>query len=131
MVVLASQYPERQGRPHNSRATSCERMHPNLGEQDGAVAVSFVMVDRCLGVSQSCYRLASGRVGTGVQPLQGENYTYSLVLGYVHSYSSITSSRVVTLIFLPPSSTTFPAWIAAEVQGEEVPASTWAFVDGS
>ena len=25
---------------------------PDLGEQDGAVAVSFVIVDRCLGVSR-------------------------------------------------------------------------------
>ena len=31
------------GGPHNSRATSCERMHPNLGGQDGAGAVSFVL----------------------------------------------------------------------------------------
>ena len=31
------------GEPHNSRATSCERMHPNLGGQDGVVAVSLVL----------------------------------------------------------------------------------------
>jgi len=30
------------------------------------------LVDRYLGVSRSMDRLASGRVGTGVQPLQGE-----------------------------------------------------------
>ena len=29
--------------PHNSRVTSCERMHPNLGGQDGVVAVSLVL----------------------------------------------------------------------------------------
>ena len=29
--------------PHNSRATSCERMHPNLEGQDGAVAASLVL----------------------------------------------------------------------------------------
>ena len=84
--------------PHNSRATSCGRTHPNLGEQDGAVAVSFVMVDRCLGVSQSCYRLASGRVGTGVQPLQGENNTYSRVLGHVQLLIWLHFHRVVYLI---------------------------------
>ena len=35
-----------------------------------AVAVSFVIVDRCLRVSRSMDRLASRRVGPGVQPLQ-------------------------------------------------------------
>ena len=35
-----------------------------------AVAVSFVTVDQCLRVSQSKDRLASWRVGLGVQPLQ-------------------------------------------------------------
>ena len=29
--------------PRNSRATSCERMQPNLGGQDGVVAVSLVL----------------------------------------------------------------------------------------
>ena len=45
-------------------------------------------VSRCQSVG---LRLAAIRVGTGVQPLQGENYTYSRVLGHVHSYSSVTS----------------------------------------
>ena len=44
------------GEPHNSRATSCEGMHPNLEGQDGAVAVSLALrsasVGRCLGDSQ-------------------------------------------------------------------------------
>ena len=34
---------------------------------------------------------ATIRVGPGVQPLQCEIYTYSRVLGHVHSYSSVTS----------------------------------------
>ena len=45
-------------------------------------------VSRCLSAG---LWLAAIRVGTGVQPLPGENYTYSRVLGHVHSYSSVTS----------------------------------------
>ena len=63
-------------------------------------------------------------MGIGVQPLQGENYTYSRVLGHVHSYFSVTSFSVVTLIFLPPSSP-LPPVESVEVQGEGVPAPTW------
>ena len=55
------------GEPHNSRATSCEGMHPNLGGQDGAVAVSLTLrsasVGRCLGVSQSCLLAGDGVSG--------------------------------------------------------------------
>ena len=87
------------GGPHNSRATSYERMHPNLGESDGVVAVSFVLSRPVLWDQSSRSWLASGRVGTGAQPLQGENYTYSRVLGHVHSYSSVTSSSLVCLDF--------------------------------
>ena len=58
-------------------------MRPKPGEQDGVVAVSFVTVDWCLGVSWICCRLASVRVGTHVQPVLGENYMYSRVLGHV------------------------------------------------
>ena len=65
----------------------------------------------------------AARVGTGVQPLQGENYTYSRVLSHVHSCSSVTSSRVVSLRFLPPSSP-LPRVESVEVQGEGVPAPT-------
>ena len=50
-----------------------------------------------------------GRVGTGAQPLQGETYTYSRVLGHVHSYSSVTSSRVVNPAFYLPL-VHFPLW---------------------
>ena len=45
-------------------------------------------VSRCLSAG---LWLAAIRVGTGVQPLPSENYTYSRVLGRVHSYSSVTS----------------------------------------
>ena len=77
---------------HSPGATSCERTRPNPGKQDGAMAASSC--SQQTGASESvgvvCW-LATGRVGTGVQPLQGENYTYSRVLGHVHSYSSVTS----------------------------------------
>ena len=53
------------GGPHNSRAASCERMHPNLGEQDGAVAVSFVL-SRLVPRGQS-ELLAGWRRGEWVQ----------------------------------------------------------------
>ena len=63
-------------------------------------------------------------MGTGVQPLQGENYTYSRVLGHVNSYSSVTSSSVVYPDILPPSSP-LPPVESAEVQGVGAPALTW------
>ena len=89
-------------------------------EKDGVVAASFV--DRCLRVSRSTDRRATGRVGTGVQPLQGENYTYSRVLGHVQLWIWHHTVVRTTYTFLPPSSTTFPALIAAEVRVEGVPA---------
>ena len=52
------------------------------------VLVLSRLVSRCQSAG---LRLAAIRVGTGVQPLQGENYTYSHVLGLVHSYSSVTT----------------------------------------
>ena len=76
---------------HSPGATSCERTRPNPGKQDGAMAASLVLsrpVSRCQSAG---LRLAAIRVGTGVQPLQGENYTYSRVLGHVHSYSSVAT----------------------------------------
>jgi len=88
---------------------------PNPGVQDGAVAVSFV---RCLGVSWSTDRLVSWRVGSGVQPLQGENYTYSRVLGHVHPYFFVTSSSLVLPDFYLPL-VYFPARIAVEVRERE------------
>jgi hypothetical protein len=56
-------------------ATSC-------GKLDGAVAPSPISVDQCLVIQLADPRLASIRVGSGVQPLQGENYTYSRVLDH-------------------------------------------------
>ena len=47
-------------------------------------------------------RQAMGRVGTGAQPLQGENYMYSRVLGHIYSYSSVTSSSLVLFDFYLP-----------------------------
>ena len=58
-------------------------MHPDREGMMVAVAISFVIVDRCLGVIRLMGRLALGRVGTSAQPLQGENYTYSRVLDHV------------------------------------------------
>ena len=40
--------------------------------------------------------LVAIRVGPGVQPLQVEIYTYSRVLGHVHSYSSVNT--ITTLL---------------------------------
>ena len=48
-------------------------------------------------------------MGTGAQPLQGENYTYSRVLGHVHSYFSVTPFRVVNPAFYL-SLVHFPLW---------------------
>jgi hypothetical protein len=59
------------------------------GKPDGAVAPSPVTVDRCFVAKSADPRLTSIRVGPGVQPLQGEKYTYSRVLDHGHPYSSI------------------------------------------
>ena len=74
-------------------------------EQDGAVAVSFV--DWCLGVCRLTGRRATGQVGTGVQPLQGENYTYSYVLSHVQLWIWHHTVVRTTYTFLPPSSPLF------------------------
>jgi hypothetical protein len=59
------------------------------GKPDGAVAPSPVSVDRCFVAQLANPRLASIRVGPGVQPLQGENYTYGRILGHGQPYSSV------------------------------------------
>ena len=84
-------------------------MYPTPGMQDGTVMVreSWLWV-----VSQPVSSRLAARVGTGVQPLQGENYTYSRELGHVQ-----------LLIQLH-----FPAWIAAEVRGVGVPAPNQGWV---
>jgi hypothetical protein len=72
--------------PGRSLAGGCTQ---DLGKLDGAVTPSPVSVDRCLVAQSADPQLASIRVVPGVQPLQGENYTYSRVLGHGQSYSSI------------------------------------------
>ena len=58
-------------------------------------------------------------MGTGVQPLQGENYTYSHVLGHVQPLIRLHFHRVVLLDFYLPL-VHFLAWIAAEVREREL-----------
>jgi hypothetical protein len=52
------------------------------GNPDGAVAPSSISVDRCFVAQSADPWLASLRVGLGVQPQQGENCTYSRVIGH-------------------------------------------------
>ena len=70
-----------------------------------------------------CLKMATvvfaARVGTGVQPLQGENYMYSRVLGHVHLLIRLHFHRVVNPSILPPSSP-LPLVESDEVQGEGV-----------
>ena len=70
-----------------------------------------------------CLKMATAvfaaRVGTGVQPLQGENYTYSHVLGHVQLLIRPHFHRVVNPSILPPSSP-LPPVESDEVQGEGV-----------
>ena len=58
-------------------------------------------------------------MGTGVQPLQGENYTYSHVLSHVQLLIRPHFHRVLNPSILPPSSTLPPVELD-EVQGEGV-----------
>ena len=95
-------------------------MYPTPGMQDGT---DMVRESWLWAVSQSVDPWLAARVGTGVQPLQGEIYMYSRVFGHIHSYSSVTSSSVVNPDFLPPSSP-LPPVESAEVQGEGVPTLT-------
>ena len=70
------------GEPHNSRAPQPRGgCIPTWGDRNGAIADSLVLVSRR---KSGRSWLDSGRVGTGVQPLQGEIYTYNRVLGHVH-----------------------------------------------
>jgi hypothetical protein len=66
-----------------------------------AVAASFT-VDQCLIVQLGCSWLAPIRVGPNVQPLQGENYTYSHILGHVQLLIQFHFHRLVLLIFYLP-----------------------------
>ena len=89
-------------------------------EQDGVVVVSFV--DWCLGEG----RVAPGRIrGEWVQMYNPCRVKTICIAAYSVMYNSGSGPTNVvrtTYTFLPPSSTIFPARIAAEVRGEGVPA---------
>jgi len=89
--------------------SKCRRLHspgrplaggrnPDRESRMVVVDISFVTVDWFLGVSRLTDWLASGRVGTGVQPLQGENYMYSRVLSLVQLLIRLHFYRVVLLV---------------------------------
>ena len=89
-------------------------------EQDGVVAVSFI--DWCLEEG----RVAPGRIrGEWVQVYNPCRVKTIHIVAYSVMYNSRSSPTNVvrtTYTFLPPSSTTFPARIAAEVRGVGVTA---------
>jgi len=93
-------------------------MYPTPGMQDGIVMVRESWL---WAVSRPVSSQLAARVGTGVQPLQGENYTYSCVLGHVQLLIRPHFHRVVNPSILPPSSP-LPPVESDEVQGEGVPA---------
>ena len=72
----------RVGRLHSPKRSLAGGCTPDRESRMVVVAVSLV-IGASGSVGVAC-RLASGRVGTRVQPPQGENYTYSRILGYVH-----------------------------------------------
>ena len=84
--------------------------------QDGTVMVRESWL---WAVSQLGRSWLAARVGTGVQPLQGENYMYSRVLGHVQLLIRPHFHRVVNPSILPPSSP-HPPVESDEVQGEGV-----------
>jgi hypothetical protein len=87
--VLTSCSPRRMGGftvPRRPPVGGCAQ---DLGKPDGAMAPSSISVDRCFVSQSTNLRLVLIRVGPGVQPLQGENYTYSCILGHGQSYSSV------------------------------------------
>ena len=69
-------------------------MYPTPGMQDGTVMVTESWL---WAVSQSVDPRPAARVGTGVQPLQGENYMYSRVFGHVQLLIRLHFHRVVNL----------------------------------
>ena len=78
-----------------------------------------------------CLKMATAvfaaRVGTGVQPLHGENYTYSRVLDHVQLLIRPHFHRVVNPSILPPSSP-HPPVESDEVQGEGVSSTDLGWV---
>ena len=95
----------RVGRLHNPGRSFAGGCTPDRESRMVAVAVSLVI--GASGLVGVVCRLASGRVGTGVQPLQGENYTYSCVLGHVQLWIWLHIVGRSTYIILPPSSPLF------------------------
>ena len=91
-------------------------MYPTLGMQDCTVMVRESWL---WAVSQPISSRLAARVGTGIQPLQGENYTYSCVLGHVQILIRPHFHRVVSPSILPPSSP-LPPVESDEVQEEGV-----------
>ena len=91
-------------------------MYPTPGMQDGTVMVRESWL---WAVSQPLSSRLAARVGTCVQPLQGENYTYSRVLGHIQLLTRLHFHRVVNPSILPPSSP-LPPVESDEVQGEGV-----------
>jgi len=86
-------------------------MYPTLGMQDGTVMVRESWL---WAVSQPVSSRLAARVGTGVQPLQGENYTYSRILGHVHLLIRLHFHRVVN------SSFSTSLWSTSPLESEEV-----------
>ena len=76
-------------------------------------------------VSQSVDPRLAARVGTGVQLLQGENYTYSRVLGHVQLLIWLHFHRVgnPSIFYLPLVH--FPLWSQMRCREREFPAPTW------
>ena len=91
-------------------------MYPTLGMQDGTVMVRESWL---WAVSQSVDPRLAARVGTSVQTLQGENYTYSRVLGHVQLLIRLHFHRVVNPSIQPPSCP-LPPMESDEVHGEGV-----------
>ena len=106
---------------HSPGRPSAGGRAPNR-EQDGAVAVSFI------GWSLGEGRVTPGRIrGEWVRVYNPCRVKTICIAAYSVMYNSGSGPTNVvrtTYTFLPPSSTTFPAWIAAEVRGEGVPAPT-------
>ena len=75
-------------------------------------------------VSQLGRSRLAARVGTGVQPLQGENYTYSRILGHVQLLIRPHFHRVLNPSILPPY-TPLPLWSQMRCREREFPAPTW------
>ena len=79
-------------------------MYPTPGMQDDTVMVRESWL---WAVSQSVDSWLAARVGTGVQPLQGENYMYSRILSLVQLLIRLHFYRVVLLVISTSLQSTF------------------------